>query len=72
MSSQEAQTGGADFIIEHPDLDAATFGFRGGEDRGALLHHPPLVHLFVRCLVDLFKSNGHGPKEGQRLEFWTL
>lgn len=72
MSSQKAQTGGADFVVEHADLDAATFGLRGGENGGALLHHPPLVRLLVRCPVDLLQSNGHGPEESQRLEVWTL
>ena len=54
VSSQKAQTGGADFIIEHHNLYAVTFVLGGGENWGALLHHPPLVSLFVRP-IDLLK-----------------
>lgn len=47
MSSQETQAGGADFVTEHHDLYTVTLVLRGGENWGALLHHPPLVSFFL-------------------------
>lgn len=72
MSSQEAQTGGADFITEHHDLYTVTLVLRGGENWGALLYHPPLVCLFLWAPVDLFKFDWHGSEESQSAEIWAV
>lgn len=47
VSSQKAQTGGADFVIEYHYLYTVTILVGGGKNWGAFLHHPPLVWLFL-------------------------
>lgn len=47
VSSQKAQTGGADFVTEHHYLYAVTLVVGGAENWGAFLHHPPLVCLIL-------------------------
>lgn len=68
MSSQKAQTGWTDFIVEHHDLDAVTARVGEVGNRGALLHHPPLVCLLVGAPVGLLQPERQGPEESQSLD----
>lgn len=72
MSSQKAQTGRTDFVVEHQNLYALTLQLARGENRRALLHHPPLVSVVLCRLIDLFKFNSHRSEESQCMEVWTL